>query len=324
MSGAADKKLSKAVIIRQLQQVAAEKQRELELLQQEHQNLRTREVRPVLSGAPWPACELTCSSCLTLPLPLLLLAACLQEVLLQQVTQQGDNLHFVALAAAQVESSSDSDLAKTLVQDLEVGGSWQQGHCRDTACVQMHAVPFGLSSSPNASMHAVSITPAHVTIRVYPCCLLLLVCPWRCFCLLPAQVYELLGMLGRDRNSSGDGPEPFTTQRLRAAVTPERVAAMRATTVSEVAARLKSLTMRMCMLLAGGPGKAHLFADSIEAVVNEYGEYGLLLHVAADWINLEIGGWVCLWGQAGRQTQGVQVSCLHSSSRSRPPNRSPA
>jgi hypothetical protein len=45
----------------------------------------------------------------------------LQEVLLQQVTQQGDNLHFVALAAAQVEAADMPDIAKTLVQDLEVG-----------------------------------------------------------------------------------------------------------------------------------------------------------------------------------------------------------
>lgn len=102
------------------------------------------------------------------------------------------------------------------------------------------------------------------------------------------QVYELLGMLGRDKSSAGDGPEPFTTQCLRAAVTPERVAAMRSTTVQEVAAHLKQLTMRMCMLLTGGAGKAHLLSDSIEAVVKEYGEYGLLLHVAADWISLQI------------------------------------
>lgn len=100
-------------------------------------------------------------------------------------------------------------------------------------------------------------------------------------------MYELLKLLGRSSSSQGD--EPFTTQRLRAAVTPERVAAMRNTTVEEVAAHLKQLTMRMCMLLAGGPHKAHLFSDSIEAVVNEYGEYGLLLHVAADRINLQIG-----------------------------------
>lgn len=122
------------------------------------------------------------------------------------------------------------------------------------------------------------------------------------------QVYELLGMLGRDSSSASDGPEPFTTQRLRAAVTPERVAAMRATTVSEVAAHLKDLTMRMCMLLAGGPGKAHLFSDSIEAVVNEYGEYGLLLHVAADWINLEIGGWAGREGRKGNhQERGLRL-----------------
>jgi hypothetical protein len=51
----------------------------------------------------------------------------LQEVLLQQVTQQGDNLHFVALAAAQVESDADvPELAKTLIQDLEVScPSWR-------------------------------------------------------------------------------------------------------------------------------------------------------------------------------------------------------
>jgi hypothetical protein len=96
-----------------------------------------------------------------------------------------------------------------------------------------------------------------------------------------------MGMLGRP-NSSGED-EPLTTQWLRAAVTPERVAAMRSMTLEQAAAHLKQLTMRMCMLLVGGTGKAHLFSDSIEAVVNEYGEFGLLLHVAADWLSLQIG-----------------------------------
>jgi hypothetical protein len=45
----------------------------------------------------------------------------MQEVLLQQVTQQGDNLHFVALAAAQMHSPDIPDMAKSLMQDLEVG-----------------------------------------------------------------------------------------------------------------------------------------------------------------------------------------------------------
>jgi hypothetical protein len=46
-----------------------------------------------------------------------------QEVLLQQVTQQGDNLHFVALAAAQAQSSKSTDtpdMVKSLLQDIEV------------------------------------------------------------------------------------------------------------------------------------------------------------------------------------------------------------
>ena len=105
-------------------------------------------------------------------------------------------------------------------------------------------------------------------------------------------MYELLEMLGRSNSSSSPGePEPFTTQRLRAAVTPERVAAMRRVTVDEVCARLKQLTMRMCMLLAAGPSKQDFLSDSIEAVVNEYGEYGLLLHVAVDRVALQLGAW---------------------------------
>jgi hypothetical protein len=47
----------------------------------------------------------------------------LQEVLSQQVTQQGDNLHFVALAAAQTQSAMRDnmpDIAKSLLQDMEV------------------------------------------------------------------------------------------------------------------------------------------------------------------------------------------------------------
>lgn len=98
-------------------------------------------------------------------------------------------------------------------------------------------------------------------------------------------------MLGRSSSSSPNEPEPFTTQRLRAAVTPERVAAMRSATVNEVCTNLKQLTMRMYMLLAAGQHKQEFFRDSIEAVVNEYGEYGLLLHVAADWVSLQIGAW---------------------------------
>jgi hypothetical protein len=96
-----------------------------------------------------------------------------------------------------------------------------------------------------------------------------------------------MGMLGRSDSSGED--EPLTTQWLRAAVTPERVAAIRSMTLEEVVAHLKQLTMRMCMLLVGGADKAHLFNESLEAVMNEYGEFGLLLHVAADWLNLQIG-----------------------------------
>jgi hypothetical protein len=42
---------------------------------------------------------------------------------LQQVTQQGDNLHFVALAAAQAQAAKSTDMpdmTKTLMQDMEV------------------------------------------------------------------------------------------------------------------------------------------------------------------------------------------------------------
>lgn len=86
-------------------------------------------------------------------------------------------------------------------------------------------------------------------------------------CLL--QVHELMGMLSSDScgRSEGGQDEPFTTQRLRAAVTPERVAAMRQATVEEVAATLKQLTMRMCMVLAAGTSKAKYLADSIEQAV---------------------------------------------------------
>jgi hypothetical protein len=98
----------------------------------------------------------------------------------------------------------------------------------------------------------------------------------------------MMGMLGRPDSSSKD--VPLTTQWLRAAVTPERVAAVHSMTLEQVAATLKQLTMRMCMLLVSGLNKAHLFNESLEVVMNEYGEFGLLLHVAADWLNLQIGG----------------------------------
>jgi hypothetical protein len=99
----------------------------------------------------------------------------------------------------------------------------------------------------------------------------------------------MMGMLGRPESSGKDAP--LTTQWLRAGVTPERVAAMRSMTLEQVAATLKQLTMRMCMLLMGGSDKAHLFNESLEAVVNEYGQFGTLLHVAADRVNHQIGGW---------------------------------
>lgn len=76
-----------------------------------------------------------------------------QEVLLQQVTQQGDNLHFVALAAAQVGSESDMpELAKTLIQDLEVGCppddvSWASLISELCASARRHKRPLGCVSS---------------------------------------------------------------------------------------------------------------------------------------------------------------------------------
>jgi hypothetical protein len=60
-------------------------------------------------------------------------------------------------------------------------------------------------------------------------------------------------------------------------------------TPEQVAATLKQLTMHVCMLLMSGSNKAHLFNESLEAVLNEYGEFGLLLHVAADRLALQIG-----------------------------------
>lgn len=60
-----------------------------------------------------------------------------QEVLLQQVTQQGDNLHFVALAAAQLEAAGE-DIAKTLAQDLEVCVPWStQSRAAATCCCDL-------------------------------------------------------------------------------------------------------------------------------------------------------------------------------------------
>jgi hypothetical protein len=62
-----------------------------------------------------------------------LLPFVLQEVLLKQVTQQGDNLHFVALAAAQTQSTTSNsmpDLAKSLLQDMEV--------CKEASCTKAH------------------------------------------------------------------------------------------------------------------------------------------------------------------------------------------
>lgn len=78
-----------------------------------------------------------------------------QEVLLQQVTQQGDNLHFVALAAAQVDSAGP-DIAKTLVQDLEV--RWHGGliHRVVTGVQGMHphALFWGVVTASGSCLHA--------------------------------------------------------------------------------------------------------------------------------------------------------------------------
>lgn len=59
--------------------------------------------------------------------------------------------------------------------------------------------------------------------------------------------------------------------------------------LSRFAAKLRSLTMRLSHLLHTPPAKLALLATSMEDVVFEYGEMGMLLHVAADRSNLEIG-----------------------------------
>lgn len=76
---------SKAIITKGLEKTLEEKQREVDVLHAENVALRTREA-----------------------------------VLLQQVHQQGDNLHFVALAASQVPPEDAPDMSKTLMLDLEV------------------------------------------------------------------------------------------------------------------------------------------------------------------------------------------------------------
>ncbi|KAF8066270.1 leucine--tRNA ligase [Scenedesmus sp. PABB004] len=125
------------------------------------------------------------------------------------------------------------------------------------------------------------------------------------------KVHELLRQLG---SSSASEDEPYTTQSMRAAVTPERIAQVSAASVEDIAAHLRSLTARVRTALAAADADADADADigagaapapvpapqslagvvddaacGLDDVVDQYSRFSMLMHVAADRQTMELG-----------------------------------
>ncbi|WIA31172.1 hypothetical protein OEZ86_001179 [Tetradesmus obliquus] len=162
-----------------------------------------------------------------------------EQVLMEAVQEQGDNLHYVALAAFQQEEAAQ----------LECCCDLQEGPCCCGA---------GDMAAITASL------------------------------LGDLQVYQLMQLVGGSAAAAG-AAEPNTTQWMRSAITPERVSDIRSASAEDIAGQLRELTMRLSHLLTLDPRKAALMGSSLEDEVFKYGEMGMLLHVAADRSNLELG-----------------------------------
>lgn len=99
--------------------------------------------------------------------------------------------------------------------------------------------------------------------------------------------------------------DPYTSQCMRRAFTPERVQQVRNMSVKQVVDQLRQLTMKVAMALqaeadadaqdnddnddAVGPS---LLSYTVHDIVDEYTELAMLLHVVSDKANLELGEFV--------------------------------
>jgi hypothetical protein len=120
----------------------------------------------------------------------------------------------------------------------------------------------------------------------------------------------MLEEVGRAARAADEG-ESYTSRCMRAAFTPQRVAEVRNYSLAQVVQHLQRMTMKLALLLqtddnaaAGATGSASNSADcssmdeedappqlsfSIDGVVDEYTELAMLLHVASDKVNLQLG-----------------------------------
>jgi hypothetical protein len=131
------------------------------------------------------------------------------------------------------------------------------------------------------------------------------------FCIL--QVHAMLEDVGRAARAA-DEEESYTSRCMRAAFTPQRVAEVRGYSLAQVVQQLQRLTMKLALLLqtddaAGGSGSSSTPTGSadgssmheeddeappqlsynIDGVMDEYTELAMLLHVASDKVNLQLG-----------------------------------
>lgn len=72
--------------------------------------------------------------------------------------------------------------------------------------------------------------------------------------------------------STSPQEESYTTRMLRAAITPERVHQIRNASLSDLASLLRSITMRMAMLLQAAPESSEYYSTSLAEVVDQYAQ----------------------------------------------------
>jgi hypothetical protein len=145
------------------------------------------------------------------------------------------------------------------------------------------------------------------------------------------QVHAMLEEVGRAARAA-DEEESYTSRCMRAAFTPQCVAKVRSYSLAQVVQHLQRLTMKLALLLqmddeasgrnssgsaANGSADGSSMQDdeedapprlsySIDGVVDEYTELAMLLHVASDKVNLQLGERECLSSlQEMRQTAAV-------------------
>lgn len=132
---------------------------------------------------------------------------------------------------------------------------------------------------------------------------------------LITQVHAMLEDVGRAAARAADEEESYTSRCMRAAFTPQRVSEVRGYSLAQVVQQLQSLTMKLALLLqhdngaacgarsgSGSMGGSNMqqqqeedeelppaLSFGIDGVVDEYTELAMLLHVASDKVNLQLG-----------------------------------